>query len=229
MSRSLDGLSRKLGYRFKDPQLLRAAVTHRSAGGRNNERLEFLGDAVLGYIVADWLYSLFPDADEGHLSRLRASLVKKETLADIARSLTVGDYLHLGSGELKSGGFRRDSILADALEAILGGVVLDGGFEACRACVQRLFSGRIRQTSTLGELKDPKTRLQEHLQSRKLELPVYEVTKVTGKSHNQEFHVVCRVAGVQQSSQGKGSSRRRAEQAAAADMLARLGDDSADG
>jgi len=225
LSRSLDGLGRTLGYNFKDPQLLQAAVTHRSAGGQNNERLEFLGDAVLGYIVADWLYTLFPDANEGQLSRLRASLVKKETLADIARSVAVGDYLRLGSGELKSGGFRRDSILADALEAILGGIVLDSGFEACRACVQRLFSSKIHQLSVLDELKDPKTRLQEYLQSRKLDLPVYEVTKVTGKSHNQQFYVECRVAGTQQSCQGKGSSRRRAEQAAAAGMLGRLGVD----
>lgn len=225
MSRSLVGLDRTLGYHFKDPQLLQAALTHRSAGGRNNERLEFLGDAVLGYIVADWLYTLFPDANEGQLSRLRASLVKKETLADIARSLAVGDYLHLGSGELKSGGFRRDSILADALEAILGGIVLDSGFEACRACVQRLFSSKVHQLSMLDELKDAKTRLQEYLQSHQLDLPVYEVTKIAGKSHNQQFYVECRVAGTQQSCQGKGSSRRRAEQAAAAGMLGRLGVD----
>ena len=228
MSRSLNGLSRILGYNFKNPQLLRIAVTHRSAGGQNNERLEFLGDAVLGYIVADWLYTLFPDADEGQLSRLRASLVKKETLADIARNVTVGDYLQLGSGELKSGGFRRDSILADALEAILGGIVVDSGFEACRACVQRLFSRKINEVSVLDELKDPKTRLQEYLQSRKLDLPVYDVIKVTGKSHNQQFCVECRVTGAQQSSQGKGSSRRRAEQAAAAAMLDRLRDNSGD-
>ena len=225
MSRSLGGLDRTLGYHFKDPQLLQAALTHRSAGGRNNERLEFLGDAVLGYIVADWLYTLFPDANEGQLSRLRASLVKKETLADIARSVAVGDYLHLGSGELKSGGFRRDSILADALEAILGGIVLDSGFEACRACVQRLFSSKVHQLSMLDELKDAKTRLQEYLQSHQLDLPVYEVTKIAGKSHNQQFYVECRVAGTQQSCQGKGSSRRRAEQAAAAGMLGRLGVD----
>jgi ribonuclease-3 len=222
LSRSLDGLSRSLEYHFKDPGLLRAAVTHRSAGSENNERLEFLGDAVLGYIIADWLYTLYPDADEGQLSRLRASLVKKETLADVARSVTVGDYLRLGSGELKSGGFRRDSILADALEAIVGGIVLDGGFEACRACVQRLFSQKIGQLSVVGELKDPKTRLQEYLQSRKLDLPLYEVTKVTGKSHDQKFQVECRVAG-NSPSRGDGTSRRRAEQAAAAAMLERLG------
>ena len=225
MSRSLDGLSRTLAYSFKDPELLQVAVTHRSAGGQNNERLEFLGDAVLGYIIADWLYTLFPDADEGQLSRLRASLVKKETLADIARSLTLGNYLRLGSGELKSGGFRRDSILADALEAILGGIVLDSGLEACRACVQRVYADKIHELSVLDELKDPKTRLQEYLQSRKLGLPVYEVTKVTGKSHNQQFHVACRLAGAQQPSKGEGSSRRRAEQAAAAAMLKRLGVD----
>lgn len=222
MSRSLDGLSRSLEYHFKDPELLRAAVTHRSAGSENNERLEFLGDAVLGYIIADWLYTLYPDADEGQLSRLRASLVKKETLADVARCVTVGDYLRLGSGELKSGGFRRDSILADALEAILGGIVLDGGFDACRACVQRLFSEKIGQLSVVDELKDPKTRLQEYLQSRKLDLPVYEVTKVTGKSHDQKFQVECRIAG-NPPSRGNGTSRRRAEQAAAAAMLERLG------
>ena len=223
MSRSLDGLSQYIGYTFKDPDLLRVALTHCSAGGRNNERLEFLGDAVLGYIIADWLYTLYPDADEGQLSRLRASLVKKETLAEIARSLAVGDYLRMGSGELKSGGFRRDSILADALEAILGGIVLDSGFEACRVCVQRLFAAKIHQLSVRDELKDPKTRLQEYLQSRKLDLPVYEVIKVSGKSHDQQFHVECRVAGVQQSTQGIGNSRRRAEQAAAVGMLDHLG------
>ena len=223
MSRSLDGLSQNIGYTFRDPGLLRIALTHCSAGGRNNERLEFLGDAVLGYIIADWLYTLFPEADEGQLSRLRASLVRKDTLAEIARSVAVGDYLSMGSGELKSGGFRRDSILADAMEAIFGGIVLDSGFEACRACVQRLFTDKIRQLSARDELKDPKTRLQEYLQSRKLDLPVYEVIRVTGKSHNQQFHVECRVAGVQQFGQGIGNSRRRAEQAAAVAMLDRLG------
>jgi ribonuclease-3 len=222
LSRSLDGLCRSLEYSFKDAALLQAAVTHRSAGSDNNERLEFLGDAVLGYIIADWLYTEFPDANEGQLSRLRASLVKKETLADIAREVTVGDYLRLGSGELKSGGFRRDSILADALEAIVGGIVMDGGFEACRACVRRLFWEKVRQLSMLDELKDPKTRLQEYLQSRKLELPLYEVIRVTGKSHKQEFQVECRVSDIH-CSQGNGSSRRRAEQAAAEAMLDHLG------
>ena len=220
--RSLDGLSRTLGYSFKDPDLLQAAVTHRSAGSKNNERLEFLGDAVLGHVIAEWLYAEFPEASEGQLSRLRASLVKRETLADIARNLAVGDYLRLGSGELKSGGFRRDSILADALEALFGGIVLDSGFESCRAIIHHLFAGRIDQLSAGDELKDPKTRLQEYLQSRKLDLPVYQVIEVSGKSHSQQFVVECRVDSVQQCSKGAGSSRRRAEQTAAEAMLEQL-------
>jgi len=222
LTQSLDGLSRSLGYRFQDPGLLQAAVTHRSAGSSNNERLEFLGDAVLGYVIAEWLYTQFPEASEGQLSRLRATLVKKETLASIARELKIGDYLNLGSGELKSGGFRRDSILADALEAILGGIVMDNGFEACRSSIQRLFADRVGRLSAGDELKDPKTRLQEYLQSRKLELPDYEVLEVTGQAHNQQFVVECSVKGVQQPCRGKGSSRRRAEQATAESMLAQL-------
>jgi ribonuclease-3 len=222
LSRSLDGLARSLGYSFEDMQLLQAAVTHRSAGGQNNERLEFLGDAILGHVIAEWLYELFPDASEGQLSRLRASLVKKETLADIARTLDVGDYLLLGSGELKSGGFRRDSILADALEAILGGIARDSGFEVCRSCIRNLFADKIDQLSPSDELKDPKTRLQEYLQSHKLDLPVYEVTEVSGKAHSQCFSIECRVDALQRSSTGRGRSRRRAEQAAAESMLEQL-------
>ncbi|MFQ5642446.1 MAG: ribonuclease III [Thiogranum sp.] len=228
MSRSLDGLVRSLGYRFQDDRLLQAAVTHRSAGSGNNERLEFLGDAVLGYVIAEWLYTLFPEASEGQLSRLRASLVKKETLAGIARELKLGDYLRLGSGELKSGGFRRDSILADALEAILGGIVMDSGFEACRSSIRQLFADRIGRLSAGDELKDPKTRLQEYLQSRKLELPDYEVTDVSGQAHKQRFVVACSVTAMQKSVRGTGSSRRRAEQAAAENMLAQLQAGSAD-
>ena len=227
MSSALDGLSRALGYRFGDPQLLQAAVTHRSAGSNNNERLEFLGDAVLGYIVAEWLFEQFPKATEGQLSRLRASLVKRATLAEIARQLNLGDYLLLGSGELKSGGFRRDSILADAMEAILGAIVLDSdnGLERCRACIRRLFASKVGELSPGEELKDPKTRLQELLQSRKLELPAYDVVEVTGKAHHQRFAVECRVEAMQQSTRGEGSSRRRAEQAAARAMLDQLDND----
>ena len=223
MSPSTDGLAKSLGYRFEDPGLLDTAVTHRSAGSQNNERLEFLGDAVLGHVVAEWLYNAFPAASEGQLSRLRATLVKRETLAEIARSLELGDYLRLGSGELKSGGFRRDSILADALEAILGGIVLDGGFEICRDCIHRLFSARFNQLSPVDELKDPKTRLQEYLQSRKLALPVYETTKVSGKAHHQQFVVECRVDALSTAVTGNGDSRRKAEQAAADNMLEQLG------
>ncbi len=222
MSPSLDGLARALDYRFADPQLLQAATTHRSAGSQNNERLEFLGDAVLGYVMAEWLFQQFPTATEGQLSRLRASLVKRATLAEIARGLSLGDYLRLGSGELKSGGFRRDSILADALEAILGAIVLDSDLDRCEACIRRLFADRVSQLSPAGELKDPKTRLQELLQSRKLELPVYEVVEVSGKAHHQHFVVACRVNALQQSARGQGSSRRRAEQTAAAAMLEQL-------
>ncbi len=222
MSRSLEGLGRSLGYRFQDAGLLKTAVTHRSAGSDNNERLEFLGDAVLGFVIAEWLYTLFPQASEGQLSRLRASLVKKETLAGIARELNIGEYLQLGSGELKSGGFRRDSILADALEAILGGIIMDSGFEACRNSIHHLFADRVGRLSAGDELKDPKTRLQEYLQSRKLTLPEYEVVEVSGQAHRQRFVVECRVKDVQQPARGTGSSRRRAEQAAAETMLAQL-------
>ncbi len=225
MSPSLDGLARSLGYRFEDTGLLEAAVTHRSAGSRNNERLEFLGDAVLGHVVAEWLYSAFPAASEGQLSRLRATLVKRETLADIARDLALGDYLHLGSGELKSGGFRRDSILADALEAILGGILLDGGFATCRDCILRLFGERFKSLSPVDELKDPKTRLQEYLQSRKLALPVYAMKQVSGKAHRQRFVVECRIDALDTAVTGDGGSRRKAEQAAADNMLEQLGVD----
>jgi ribonuclease-3 len=202
--------------------LLEAAVTHRSAGSQNNERLEFLGDAVLGHVVAEWLYRAFPQASEGQLSRLRAKLVKRETLAEIARSLELGDFLRLGSGELKSGGFRRDSILADALEAILGGILLDGGFDPCRDCIHRLFGTRFECLSPVDELKDPKTRLQEYLQSRQLALPVYAMKKVSGKAHHQRFEVECRVDALGMAEIGKGGSRRKAEQAAADNMLVQL-------
>jgi ribonuclease-3 len=228
LSHALDDLSRAIGYSFKEPRLLKAAVTHRSAGGQNNERLEFLGDAVLGHVIAEWLYHLFPKAREGQLSRLRASLVKRESLADIARSVKLGDYLHLGPGELKSGGFARDSILADAMEAIWGAIVLDSDFESCRDCIHRLFADRIEQLSTSDQLKDPKTRLQEYLQARKLPLPVYEVLEMSGKSHHQHFVVECRVDDAGILTKGEGSSRRRAEQDAAECMLRELGVDHGD-
>jgi len=223
LNRPLDGLARSLEYAFRQPELLESALTHRSAGSRNNERLEFLGDAALGFVIAEWLYEKFPDASEGQLSRLRASLVKRETLAEVARGLDVGDYLRLGSGELKSGGFRRDSILADALEAILGAILLDRGYPEVHAAVHRLFATKMAGLSSADELKDPKTLLQELLQSRKLGLPVYDVISVSGKAHQQHFVVECRVADLDLSVKGEGGNRRGAEQAAARNMLNRVG------
>ena len=219
MSLTTEALAKSVGYQFKDPRLLDIAVSHRSAGSGNHERLDCLGDAVLGQVVAEWLYRSFPESDEGQLSRLRASLVKREALAGIARELALGDFLRLGSGELKSGGFRRDSILADALEAVFGAVLVDGGFEACRDCIHRLYAQRFENISVVDELKDPKTRLQEYLQSRQLALPEYEMVRVTGKAHNQLFDVECRVAALDLVCMGQGSSRRKAEQAAAVRML----------
>ena len=219
MTKTAGELAGQLGYRFNDPELLQAALTHRSASNRNNERLEYLGDAVLGFVIAEILYRRFPNAAEGELSRLRASLVKRESLADIARDLRLGDYLTLGSGELKSGGYRRESILADALEAIFGAIVLDSGFQASRDCILSLFQSRLDNLPEAASLKDPKTRLQEYLQARRLSLPAYEVTSVRGRAHNQQFTVICRVAGLDQTSEGRGGSRRKAEQQAAEAML----------
>lgn len=223
MSEAFASLYRAVEYRFRDDALLGAALTHRSAGNRNNERLEFLGDAVLGFVVADELYRRYPDATEGELSRLRASLVKRETLAAIARALDLGRYLTLGSGELKSGGYRRESILADAMEAVIGAVLLDGGLDACRDCVQRLYLPYFTDMPAAAQLKDPKTRLQEYLQARKLELPTYAVTATEGKAHNQRFTVTCEVGALARASSGDGRSRRKAEQAAAQAMLDDLG------
>jgi ribonuclease-3 len=216
---SLADLQRTLGYAFKDASYLELALTHRSKSSNNNERLEFLGDAILGFVVADMLYAYFDQSPEGQLSRFRASLVKKETLAQLARDFALGDYLLLGSGELKSGGFRRDSILADAMEAILGAIYLDGGLAEARALIERSLSGRLTQLTETTELKDPKTRLQEYLQARRLPLPAYEVTATLGDEHNQSFEVSCIVPGIEQPIVGTGSSRRKAEQAAARQAL----------
>ena len=177
----LGQLQQALAYQFKDINLLSQALTHRSKGSTNNERLEFLGDAILGFIAADLLYSQFQQSPEGHLSRFRASLVKKETLAALAREFSLGDYLRLGSGELKSGGFRRDSILADAMEAIFGAMYLDGGLKNVRKLIERCLSSRLDKLSAESDMKDPKTRLQEYLQARRLELPDYTVTETLGR------------------------------------------------
>lgn len=211
----LDQLQRALAYQFKDIALLSQALTHRSKGSTNNERLEFLGDSILGFVAADLLYSQFQQSPEGHLSRFRASLVKKETLAELAREFSLGDYLRLGSGELKSGGFRRDSILADGMEAIFGAMYLDGGLVEARKLIERCLSSRLEKLSVESDLKDPKTRLQEYLQARRLTLPEYTVTETHGDAHEQEFEVQCTVEGLKQPVKGEGSSRRKAEQAAA--------------
>ncbi|HEY2683620.1 MAG TPA: ribonuclease III [Steroidobacteraceae bacterium] len=215
-------IERAFGYRFLEPSLSQVALTHRSADGDHNERLEFLGDSVLNCCVARMLFEARPDADEGALSRLRASLVSGATLAEVAGQLSLGDYLRLGSGELKSGGFRRASILADALEALIGAIFVDGGFEAAGAAVKRLFAGRLAALPAAVELKDPKTRLQEALQAQGAALPVYSLITVEGEPHLQSFVVGCEVAAYQISSQGEGSSRRAAEQQAASRALDRL-------
>ncbi len=222
MSAALERLETALGYRFRQPALLETALTHRSAGRRNNERLEFLGDAILGFVISEALFERFPEATEGQLSRMRANLVKGETLAGIARHLNLGDHLILGSGELKSGGFRRESTLADAVEALIGAIYQDGGLDAARDFVLRHLGRHIDRLDPGGVLKDPKTRLQEYLQARGRALPRYEVTAVRGKTHDQVFEVVCHVDGLEEPSRGSGGSRRKAEQAAAAAALARL-------
>lgn len=223
MTTPLDDLQRKIDYSFNDVSLLENALTHRSKGSQNNERLEFLGDAILGFVVAEILYSKFNQASEGQLSRFRASLVKKETLAALARELSLGDYLFLGSGELKSGGFRRDSILADAMEAVLGAMYLDGGIENTSLLIKRCLKDRLDDLSLEdADTKDPKTHLQEYLQSRQLALPEYEVVATFGDEHNQSFEVSCIIAGLDEPIIGSGTSRRRAEQAAAQQVIDRL-------
>lgn len=211
-----------LEYEPRDLDLFTAALTHRSASGRNNERLEFLGDAVLNLLVAELLFQRFPQAAEGDLSRLRATLVSAEPLAGLAQQLGLGDELQLGSGELKTGGFRRQSILADAFEATLGAIYLDGGLEAARSRVVRLLEPLLASLPHVDELKDPKTRLQEYLQSRGLPLPQYFVDAVEGEPHAQHFSVRCEVATLSLAAPGEGSSRRRAEQDAAQRVLQQI-------
>ena len=216
MTIDVDALCRRLGYRFSEPQLLEQALTHRSADRRrNNERLEFLGDAQLSQIVSGWLFEHFPRASEGQLTRMRASLVKGATLAEVARELSLGECLYLGGGELKSGGARRDSILADALEAVIGAILLDGGEQECRRVVLEWLEARLRQVSPGSAGKDPKTTLQEWLQARRRGLPEYEVMDIRGQAPQQEFRVSCRVEGLAQEFSGTGTSRRKAEQRAA--------------
>ena len=223
MSPNLSRLERKLGYSFKDQDLMVLALTHRSFAGRNNERLEFLGDAILNFVAGEALFERFPQAREGQLSRLRARLVKGETLAVLARGFELGEYLLLGSGELKSGGFRRESILADALEALIGAIYLDAGMDAARERVLDWLTGELDGLTLVDTNKDPKTRLQEFLQSRACELPRYEVVDVQGETHCRTFMVECQVSLLNETTLGQGGSRRIAEQVAAAAALIALG------
>lgn len=211
----LDGLQNKLGYQFRQLSLLKQALTHRSYASVNNERLEFLGDGVLNFIVAHQLYTRFQKLSEGDLSRLRAQLVKEATLFDIAQNLNIGELLNLGEGELKSAGWRRPSILSDALEAIIGATYLDGGFVSAEVLVLKLYANRLDNIDPKSIDKDAKSKLQEYLQSKKIDLPDYNVTLIEGEAHAQTFKVSCEIRKLNIVTNGQGSSRRHAEQQAA--------------
>lgn len=211
-----------LGHRFTQPALVRQALTHRSAGEQHNERLEFLGDAVLGCAVASLLYRRFPDASEGDLSRARARLVRQETLAALAERLGVPDWLILGEGERRGAGHRRPSILSDALEALIGALFLDAGFTTAAACVEAWFAPELDRIGDLTTLKDPKTALQEWLQARHLPPPRYDLIEAKGPAHAQHFRVRVVSEALNATAEGEGASRRRAEQAAASVLLAWL-------
>lgn len=222
LSKAQSELCHRLGYAFSDPALLGRALTHRSHSSNHYERLEFLGDSVLSFAISTELYNRFPELAEGELTRLRASLVKQETLARLARQLVLGDSLMLGGGELKSGGFDRDSILADSFEAILGAVFIDGGTRAACEMVVRLFAPYLEQLDPHAIPKDPKTQLQERLQKQALATPVYLLLETSGDRHNQTFVVECRIPELSLNTRGEGSTRRAAEQQAAQQALERL-------
>ncbi|VAW87188.1 Ribonuclease III [hydrothermal vent metagenome] len=212
----------QLGYQFQQIKHLEQALTHRSLGRTNNERLEYLGDAILGFVIASEVYSRFPQASEGELSRMRSQLVKGQTLAEVARSLGLGDYLRLGTGELKSGGHRRDSILAGALEAILGAVYIDSEIESTTNLIVNLFRPRLDTLTPETAQKDPKTTLQEYLQARKLSLPAYTMVTVEGAEHEQKFKVNCSIDELEIAADGVGINRRNAEQHAADEVLKKI-------
>ena len=212
---SLDSLQKRLGYQFKSAALLAQALTHRSFASNNNERLEFLGDGALNYIIAHQLYTRFQKLPEGDLSRLRAHLVKESTLFEIAQALAIGESLKLGEGELKSAGWRRPSILADALEAIIGAVYLDGGHPAAEKLVLKLYAEKLATIDPKLIDKDAKSLLQEHLQGKKIDLPDYQVMNIDGEAHAQTFQVACNITKLNIQTVGEGTSRRAAEQHAA--------------
>jgi len=220
MSAALKSLEIRLGHTWRERPLLTQALTHRSHGASNNERLEYLGDGILNCVVGLMLYQRFPELPEGRLSRLRANLVNQDALHEIARDLGLGNYLRLGEGELKSGGASRPSILADALESLFGAAFLDGGFETARAMIERLFNERISAINPLVQGKDAKTRLQEWLQSRHHGLPRYTLVDTSGQAHAQTFHVECQIAALKITTLGQGCNRKTAEQVAAEVALA---------
>lgn len=214
-SPNIDILIRRLGHPFTDTSLVELALSHRSVGAKNNERLEFLGDSIVNYLMAEALYKQFPDCREGDLSRMRAQLVKGKTLAEIALEFELGDFLRLGPGEMKSGGHRRESILADTVEALIGAMFLDAGMDVCREHVVRWYQSRLESMTIQGTVKDAKTSLQELLQSRKQSLPHYKLLTITGSDHQQQFTVECQIEHLKQGFQGVASTRREAEQIAA--------------
>ena len=223
MNNPLLKLSQRIDYTFRDTSLIELALTHRSCGGKNNERLEFLGDSIVNLVIAEALFLKFPEAKEGKLSRLRARMVKGVTLAELARDFGLGDFLHLGSGEMKSGGHRRESILADTVEAIIGAIYLDSDTATVKSKILQWYQSRLDKLSLDDPLKDPKTRLQEYLQGKQLPLPKYDVLSIEGSAHEQLFKISCTVKDIKKSIVGQGGSRRIAEQEAAGQALKLLG------
>ncbi len=215
----LNELSQKLAYQFKNIAYLKTALTHRSAGRDQNERLEFLGDSVVNFVIADMLYQQLPEATEGELSRFRATLVSRDMLAELAKQFDLGRYLILGPGEQRSRGYERSSILSCAMEAVIGAVYCDGGFQVAYDQLRQWYEPQLASLGQASAHKDPKTILQEYLQGQKMALPTYTVTDITGKAHTQGFIVKCEVASIAKTTLGKGTSRRRAEQEAASSML----------
>lgn len=222
---TLSILEQQLGYHFAKPALLKQALSHRSYHHHNNERLEFLGDSILNFVIAEALYQKFPEAEEGQLSRLRAMLVQKSTLAQVARRLDLQQHLYLGSGELRSGGAQRSSILADAVEAVIAAIYLDSDFLNCRQCILAWFQSDLQILSLADIVKDSKSNLQEWLQARQINLPDYELIDTIGKDHEQTFIVECRIQALGYTTEGRGSSRRQAEQEAAGKTLQKLQQD----
>ncbi|ACL30070.1 ribonuclease III [Buchnera aphidicola str. APS (Acyrthosiphon pisum)] len=216
-------IQKVLGYTFTHKDLLKQALTHRSASSKHNERLEFLGDSILSFVIANALYQHFPYIDEGDMSRMRATLVRGNTLAEIAYEFDLGEYLKLGQGELKSGGFRRESILANTVEALIGSIYLDSNIKTVEELILKWYEKRLEKISPGDTQKDPKTRLQEYLQSKHLSLPLYFIVEVYGEAHNQLFTIHCKISTISEYLIGTGSSRRKAEQDAAQKALIKLG------